>query len=271
MEELRYEYCPPRPGSGIDHVGTYKRHLPVSLERMYENTLDWEHLPYLHASSFSEIECLEAGSWGWRCKVKDLREQQSLLELRLDRSCRRWITRNIEGPSKGAEIWTHVFVTDKHAMDIVIDFFIPGAEAAQREKIGRAYAWAYENLYDEDVSMMSTRQQRIDERLDGMDLSAQLEIDVPAKTDLPVTVRFSGRNFRLDQHQGDWVIYPANCPHQLGPLQGVDEAGLVTCPWHGYTFDVVSGDCVTRSNCRFGQRPNLAVADGKLSLRWQQN
>ena len=46
------------PSSQLPHVGTYRRVLPVSLVRMYENTLDWEHLPFVHDSSFSSIECL---------------------------------------------------------------------------------------------------------------------------------------------------------------------------------------------------------------------
>ena len=61
MTELRYTYVPPYAGSGVDHVGTYKRTVPVNLERMYENALDWQHLPHLHNSSFEDIECIDAG------------------------------------------------------------------------------------------------------------------------------------------------------------------------------------------------------------------
>ena len=47
-----HAYQPPQPGSVVPHVGTYRRVLPVNLERMFENALDWEHLPHLHSSSF---------------------------------------------------------------------------------------------------------------------------------------------------------------------------------------------------------------------------
>lgn len=50
----------------VPHVGQYQRRMPVSLARMYENALDWEHLPWLHSSSFTAIECIESGDWGWR-------------------------------------------------------------------------------------------------------------------------------------------------------------------------------------------------------------
>lgn len=43
--------------------------MPVSLARMYENALDWEHLPFLHSSSFKAINYLESGDWGWRAEV----------------------------------------------------------------------------------------------------------------------------------------------------------------------------------------------------------
>ena len=267
MSALRYEYVPPYAGSRVEHVGTYKRRLPVNLERMYENALDWEHLPHLHASSFSAIECIDAGGWGGRCRVTDAKGRDSVLELALDRECRRWITRNLQGPSQGAEIWTHVFVTAPREMDLVIDFFVPGVPEPAREKVGLAYARAYETLYDEDVWMMTERQRGLDLRLDGIDRRARTEIDVPELTDLPLQVEVSGRQFRLVQLDGGWTVFPALCPHQLGPLDGdVDEKGIVHCPWHGYGFDIRSGECVGDSNCRFGQRPTVEEADGKLVL-----
>lgn len=49
----------------VPHIGNYRRRMPVSLARMYENALDWEHLPWLHSSSFRSIKCHDAGDWGW--------------------------------------------------------------------------------------------------------------------------------------------------------------------------------------------------------------
>ena len=53
----------------MPHVATYRRELPVSIERLYENAIDWEHLPYLPRSSFAHIECAEAGVWGFRTRI----------------------------------------------------------------------------------------------------------------------------------------------------------------------------------------------------------
>jgi nitrite reductase/ring-hydroxylating ferredoxin subunit len=266
---MRYEFVAPVEGTRIDHVGTYKRTLPVSLERMYENTLDWEHLPHLHSSSFSAIDCVDSGAWGWRAKVTGANGAESLLELRLDRDCRRWITRNLEGPNKGAEIWTHVFVTSPRQMDIVIDFFVPGVPREAREKVGRAYARQYELLYDEDVFMMSERQDQIDRRLDSTRDEDQCLLDIAALQQLPVAVELSGRAFWLHKYAGQWVVYPAACPHQLGPLSlEISEQGQVMCPWHGYEFDVRSGECTHGGQCRFGQVPEVLEQDQQLLLRW---
>ena len=263
---MRYEYAPPQDLLDVAHCGTYKRRVPVSLERMYENTLDWEHLPHLHASSFTDLQVLDSGAWGWRAQTTNHKGQISLLELKLDRSCRRWITRNLEGPAKGAEIWTHVFERGARELDLVIDFFVPGVDPEAREKVGLAYAKAYETLYDEDVWMMTERQRVLDLRLDSI-RSDSLEVDVPDENDLPVQVELSGRHFMLSRYQNDWVVYPAACPHLLGPLTGdVDEHGQVHCPWHGYRFDVKTGKCVTGSACRFGQVPAVIETQDKLIL-----
>ena len=266
---VRYPFSPPHDASRVDHVGTYTRSLPVSLTRMYENALDWAHLPHLHGSSFQSIDCEDSGGWGWRAKVVDAKGRASVLELRLDRQRRRWITRNLEGPSLGAEIWTHAFVTAPRALDLVIDFFVPGVAVDDRNKVGRAYARAYETLYDEDVFMMTERQRVIDLRLDGIRRDATLTLPIPPSEALPLVVDLSNRPFILNRYEDDWVIYPAMCPHQLGPLTGdVDDQGRVHCPWHGYAFDVRSGECVTGAGCRFGERPVVDVDDGTMTLRW---
>ncbi len=274
---MRYEFVPAAKGSRLDHVGSYLRRLPVSLDRMYENTLDWQHLPHLHRSSFCSIELEAAGAWGWRASVASGDGQvaaNSLIELQLDRYARRWITRNLDGPYVGAEIWTHVFVVSERVLDIVVDFFVPDVPPVAKDKVGHAYAKFYERLFDEDVEMMTERQRQLDQRLDGVDESQVIEVDAAAS--LPQGVTLSGRQFvlnKLDNAESNgsnpWVIYPAQCPHQLGPLENaalID--GLVRCPWHGYEFDVRTGACVSGSHCQFGRMPKITERKGRVQLRW---
>lgn len=262
MFEQRYVAA--TPDSRIDHVGTYRRELPVSLTRMYENTLDWEHLPHLHGSSFSALECLDAGAWGWRARTLDHRGRPAVIELRLDRSLRRWVTRNIEGEQAGAEIWTHVFELAERRLHINVDFFVPGVAPTTRDKVGRAYAQAYDRLYDEDVLMMSGRQRELDRRVNAVRTDAALELPVPQQA---VRVTFDGRDFIVCQVDAHWLAYPALCPHQLGPLS-LPEAGVAQCPWHGYRFDLATGECLTGSTCRLGPAPRVTDLGATLQLRW---
>src|SRR5258705_11687313 len=88
----------------VPHAATYRREMPVSIERLYENAIDWEHLPYLHRSSFSRIECIEAGDWGFRACVwtQPYDERRSfVIELRLDRELRRWDYQDAGRPGSG--------------------------------------------------------------------------------------------------------------------------------------------------------------------------
>ena len=262
----------PFPGSAIPHVGTYRRVLPISLERMYENTLDWEHLPHVHASSFASIRCEQAGTWGWRAWTTDHRGFDALIELRLDKTCRRWITRNLAGRSKGAEIWTHAFPIAERRVDIVVDFFVPDVPEGAREKVGLVYAGLYETLYDEDVAMMTERQNQLDVRVGGRngdprEEQQRISLGPRAALRLPSITRLGGREYVVAEVLGELVVYPAVCPHQSGPLVTAElNDGIVVCPWHGYGFDVRTGDCVTGQSCRLGNLPQLLETDGELTL-----
>ena len=274
---MKYTFQPAQADNQVNHVGSYRRRLPVSVERMYENTLDWAHLPHLHDSSFAEIRCLDAGAWGWRAEVGGVQSAngstatpKSLIELTLDRQGRRWITRNIEGPNKGAEIWTHVFIEGPQILDIVVDFYVPDVPVEAKDKVGMAYATAYEQLYDEDVAMMVERQQQLDLRVEGFDRSETLRLEAASELILPTLVKLSQRSFVLNQIAGEWVAYSAQCPHQMGPL--IDSPiveGEVRCPWHGFTFNVLTGECTSGAVCQLTEAPLVAEAsDGTLLLKW---
>jgi nitrite reductase/ring-hydroxylating ferredoxin subunit len=55
------------------------------------------------------------------------------------------------------------------------------------------------------------------------------------------------------------------CPHRgafigSGPLEGT----VVTCPWHGWAFDVVTGECLTNPNAC--QRKFAVVLDNGMVM-----
>lgn len=258
----------PYPGSQVAHVGTYQRHLPVNLERMYENALDWAHLPYVHSETFGAIECLASGAWGWRAALTAPDGAVSEIELRLDRSLKRWITRNLEGPAKGAEIWTHVFEESTGGLSINVDFFVPGVPEAAREKVGAAYARVYARLYDEDVEMMVTRQQNLDQRFDGPRAET---LDLGPADAMPERSvhQLGSRKILVLQEGGRWLALPALCPHQLGPLsEGPVVDGCLVCPWHGYRFELDSGLCREQASLRLPPVAEVeTAANGHLTLR----
>ena len=253
------------PGTAVPHVGTYRRRMNVSLERMYENTLDWEHLPYVHQSSFSQIRCLDAGRWGWRAALVDARGRESVIELKLDRASRRWITRNIEGGAKGSEIWTHVFELGEREIEVIVDFFVPDIADENRDKVGAVYASAYHQLYEEDEAMMRSRQYELDQRIQPIN---ETQMQLPPRTELELPHRFplGGRDYVLRECDGELHAHLALCPHQLGPLaEGELKNGEVTCPWHGYRFSLATGERVNMGangapvagGCRLSPAPRV--------------
>jgi nitrite reductase (NADH) small subunit len=55
-------------------------------------------------------------------------------------------------------------------------------------------------------------------------------------------VEFEGRIYAIFNRDGVISAIDGICPHQGGPLaEGHIEDTTVTCPWHGWQFDVQSG------------------------------
>lgn len=61
--------------------------------------------------------------------------------------------------------------------------------------------------------------------------------------------------------------YRNACPHQGLPLHdGACEGDHITCPWHGYCFDVTSGECESAPQVQLEPYP-LRVQDGRVWVR----
>lgn len=58
-------------------------------------------------------------------------------------------------------------------------------------------------------------------------------------------VEAGGVQVLLVKTKGTVYACEAECPHQGAPLQGafVKEAGRLSCPRHGYRFDLATGAC----------------------------
>lgn len=249
------------PKRALPHLGTYTRELPVSLARMYENALDWEHLPHLHAGSFKAITCRSAGAWGWHCDAVLPNDMPVELELRLDRTHQRWVTRTLSGTGEGTEIWSYVFGHEAGGLRVVVDFFVPGVPEEARAQMLAFYTQLYTGLYDEDVEMMTGRQAALEETPALGDVINLGQVEA-VKAKLPVLFALGGKRFRLVEHGGKLIAHSAVCPHMLGPLDGAPVIdGAVTCPWHGYVFDVETGAARSGQSCKLATPPNVRIND----------
>lgn len=66
----------------------------------------------------------------------------------------------------------------------------------------------------------------------------------------------------------DGKIFALNnaCPHEEGPLgEGELEGVIVTCPWHGWQFDVTSGACQNMPGDD-AKQIDIIVKEGKIFL-----
>ena len=70
------------------------------------------------------------------------------------------------------------------------------------------------------------------------------------KADLSVgagmVVQVEGKEIALFNKEGSFYAIDNSCSHQGGPLgEGYLEESTVTCPWHGWEYDVTTGVCRT--------------------------
>jgi nitrite reductase/ring-hydroxylating ferredoxin subunit/alkylhydroperoxidase/carboxymuconolactone decarboxylase family protein YurZ len=81
-------------------------------------------------------------------------------------------------------------------------------------------------------------------------------------------VACDGRELFVCRPQGEWRVYDSRCPHQVTniPLVALDGARL-TCPKHGWKFDIASGKCVEKGS-RPLRRFESRVASGRLQAYW---
>lgn len=63
---------------------------------------------------------------------------------------------------------------------------------------------------------------------------------------------------------GEFAAIEDNCPHMDAPLHdGVCARGVVTCQWHGWQFDLRTGESLMSENIRV-KRFAVVIEDGAL-------
>jgi nitrite reductase/ring-hydroxylating ferredoxin subunit len=253
----------------LTSVATYRRRIGASLERVWENVRDWEHLPWLHRESFASIALEREDAGGWRAEI-GLREGAAIrLEL-VASDERRYVARTLEGPGAATEIWTRLDPVDARRTDIEVEFLVPGVAPHSREALGGAYVALYTRLWDQDEAMMQRRSFLLESPPSALAAREPVDLGPSGELDarLPLRAVFGGRPVVVARCDGELLAFDALCPHALGPL---DEApivgGRVVCPWHGKAFDVRTGHgCGVDSRMRLAPAPRVDIDDGRVRL-----
>ncbi len=254
-------------------AASYERTVAASLERVWENVHDWEHLPWLHDTAFCGIALEEAGPWGWRARVKAPPQeapQELVIELRREDDAERYHARTLEGAGAGADTITTLTPQGPHATHVHVEFWVPVAEPAQAEAIGRGMVALYTRLWDEDEAMMVHRQAVLDGRAPGVARPgprASVDLGPVSELDLPAVVDVHGEPFRVLVVDGALRAHSTVCPHLGGPLDDATvERDHLVCPWHGYRFSLADGGSPEHPRCVLRVRPRIEV-DGQDRAR----
>jgi len=65
-----------------------------------------------------------------------------------------------------------------------------------------------------------------------------------------------GHILALFRDEDEVIAMDGMCPHQGGPLaSGEIRGNVLSCPWHGWQFDLKSGQCLTARSVRQARYP----------------
>ena len=260
----------------LDPAVTYWREVGVGIERIWENVLDWEHLPVLHETSFNAVELIEIGDWGWRAaltKNPGTPDRRMVLELRADRENARYRVRTLAGDGAGTEIWTLLTSAGPRRTLVEVRYYLPERDPARLAALAAKYRASCMRLWDDDDAMMRRREEmtaRIAARSRRSQPPVCLGRLAELRRRLPLLVEFDGEPFRIVAcEDGTLLAHATICPHWLGPLdEAAPENGILRCPWHGYRFDMRTGESVDGRGYRLAAAPRVAVdpVTGEASL-----
>ena len=217
------------PEPALARAAVYRRSVRASEARLWENVRDWEHLPWLHRTSFRSIECLEEGDWGWRARIGLHPSAEILLELVIDSAEPRYVSRTLEGPGAATEIWTAVRAVAPECTEVEVEFWTPERDPSRREAPGAAYTRLYRQLWDEDEVMMVRRAALLGAGPPGGQGALALGSREALRARLPLCVEWGGRPWRIVELAGELVVHATVCPHALGAYQ----CGCQDLAWMG--------------------------------------
>lgn len=246
---------------------TWQREVRAGIERIWENVFDWEHLPVLHGMYFNAVDLIDIGSWGWRValtKNPGTPDRRMVLDLRVDRENARYRVQTLSGDGAGTEIWTLLTPAGPRLTAVEVRYYLPEQHPQRLAELADKYRRSCARLWDEDEAMMMRREEMtaravIGRQRSGMPLHLGPVAELRAQ--LPLLVEFDGEPFRIVEcEDGTLLAHATTCPHWLGPLdKAVPQDGILRCPWHGYRFDMRTGESADGRGYRLAAAPRVAV------------
>lgn len=254
--------------SALHLAGTYTRDVAASLARIRENVLDWEHLPALHGSSFAACELVDSDADGWRVRLtsQGAGAVPQQLKLRIAADTSAYTVTTEAGPGAPSEIRVAVSARGPHATHVRVDYHVAECDPVRLARIGAGFIAIYQQLWDEDEAMMQARAAALARRPD-VATPTQLDLgrEADVRANLPHAFDFGPAHCRLIDLAGTLMAHAATCPHWLGPLDAApDAAGSITCPWHGYRFDIRTGRSADGRSLRLAPAPRIVIRDGRV-------
>jgi len=265
-----------RVAPSLELAVTWRREIHAGIEPIWENVFDWEHLPVLHEMYFNAVELIEIGNWGWRIaltKNPGTPERRMVLELRADRENARYRVQTLSGDGAGTEIWTLLAPLGPHRTAVEVRYYLPERCPQRLAMLADKYRRSCARLWDEDEAMMMRREEMIARAANGRRRSGvplHLGPSAELRSRLPLLVEYDGEPFRIVEcEDGTLLAHATTCPHWLGPLdEAVPQNGFLRCPWHGYRFDMRTGESADGRGYRLAPAPRVAAdpVTGEASL-----
>lgn len=80
-------------------------------------------------------------------------------------------------------------------------------------------------------------------------------------------VQVNGTSIGVFHHKGRWYALRNSCLHRGGPVAtGCLEGDTLACPWHGYQYNLTSGELLLDPNAKLTMYP-VEVRDGNVRVR----
>ncbi|KAF0186647.1 MAG: Uncharacterized protein FD124_2345 [Alphaproteobacteria bacterium] len=209
--------------TGLIEVGELVRELGASAALAVEDELDWEHLPHVHASTFSAISLVHADNNGWEADVVLADGAPLRMRVTIDADRLGYANATFSDGVENGRAVARIEATGPNSCRMHMRFFAPDTPQTDRDAAGAFYRDVFGRILDEDEPKMKFR--------------AQALRDGPSARRRRRTVTLA---------DGATCEVPVVCPHQGLPLDcEPDATGVMTCPWHGYRFDARTGACLS--------------------------